>query len=87
MPNVFQWLLILIGILLLVVIYYLWQRVGCYQWRINSMIIILLYFIVGSLVYIKSVGEEAYVQKYKDAGATIALITGKSKFTISSKSR
>ena len=37
---------------------------------------LLLYFIVGSLVYIKSMGEDAYVRKYKDAGATIQLITG-----------
>ena len=77
MPNAFQWLLIAIGVLLLVVIFYLWQRVGCYQWRINSMIMILLYFIVGSIVYIKSMGEEAYFQKYKNAGSIIAAVTGK----------
>ena len=41
-PTEFQIFLIVIGVILLIFIAHLWQKVGCYQWRINTLIMFLI---------------------------------------------
>tara|TARA_A100001011_G_scaffold397848_3_gene500165 strand:- start:6191 stop:7750 length:1560 start_codon:yes stop_codon:yes gene_type:complete len=57
-PTEFQYFLIVIGVILLIFIAHLWQKVGCYQWRINTLIMFLIYLITGSIIYIKEESDK-----------------------------
>ena len=75
--NAFQGLLIVLGIFLLCTIGYLWFKVGCSEWRMNVLILFIIYFVVAAAIWLKAEGVENATASLKNVVPGIVETTGK----------
>jgi len=75
--NAFQGLLGLMAIFIIIIIFHLWKKVGCSEWRWNVMILVIIYFVVAAALWLKAEGVEQAAAALKNVVPGIIETTGK----------